>query len=284
MTSPMKWPICFFAAVVAAVVMVCASTAQQPNTGAEQSASAPAQKSKSSKKKTSTSGTAQKTDAGKTQKSPAAASGGAAQEAGLESVLAQMDTASSTFRSAEADLAQEDYEKVVDDHHTENGKIYFRRTSKGLQMAMDFMNSPDSKYVLLTDNKIRLYQTKIDQITEYAVGKNRSDVESMFALGFGGRGHDLLKSFDVKLAGAEMIDGVKVSKLELTPKTEGLRRYFSRIELWIDPSNDVSRQQQFWQPSGDYHLAHYSKIKLNQKIPDDVFKLKTTSHTKTITP
>ncbi len=278
--NPMKWSICLFAAVV----MVCASTAQQPNTGSEQPASAPAQKSKSSKKKTSTSGTAQKTDAGKTQKSPAAASGGAAQEAGLESVLAQMDTASSTFRSAEADLAQEDYEKVVDDHHTENGKIYFRRTSKGLQMAMDFMNSPDSKYVLLTDNKIRLYQTKIDQITEYAVGKNRSDVESMFALGFGGRGHDLLKSFDVKLAGAEMIDGVKVSKLELTPKTEGLRRYFSRIELWIDPSNDVSRQQQFWQPSGDYHLAHYSKIKLNQKIPDDVFKLKTTSHTKTITP
>ncbi len=281
MTSPMKWSICFFAAVV----MVCASTAQQPNTGADQPASAPAQKSKSSKKKTSTSGTAQKTDEGKTQKSsPAAASGGAAQEAGLESVLAQMDAASSAFRSAEADLAQEDYEKVVDDHHTENGKIYFRRTSKGLQMAMDFMNSPDSKYVLLTDNKIRLYQTKIDQITEYAVGKNRSDVESMFALGFGGRGHDLLKSFDVKLAGAEMIDGVKVSKLELTPKTEGLRRYFSRIELWIDPSNDVSRQQQFWQPSGDYHLAHYSKIKLNQKIPDDVFKLKTTSHTKTITP
>jgi len=280
----MKWPICFFAAVVAAVVMVCASTAQQPNTGAEQSASAPAQKSKSSKKKTSTSGTAQKTDSGKTQKSPAAASGGAAQEAGLESVLAQMDTASSTFRSAEADLAQEDYEKVVDDHHTENGKIYFRRTSKGLQMAMDFMNSPDSKYVLLTDNKIRLYQTRIDQITEYAVGKNRSDVESMFALGFGGRGHDLLKSFDVKLAGTEMIDGVKVSKLELTPKTEGLRKYFSRIELWVDAPRDISLQQQFWQPSGDYHLAHYSKIKLNQKIPDDVFKLKTSSHTKTVTP
>jgi outer membrane lipoprotein-sorting protein len=208
----------------------------------------------------------------------------AAAEPGLDAVLSQMDAAASNFRSAEADLTQEDYQKVVDDHHTETGKIYFRRTSEGLQMAMDFMSSPDAKYVVLGDEKIRLYQPRIDQVTEYAIGKDRAEVESMFALGFGGRGHDLLKSFDVKLAGSETMDGVNVAKLELTPKTEGLKKYFSRIELWIDPSRDVSLQQQFWQPSGDYHLAHYSKIKLNQKIPDDVFKLKTTSHTKTVRP
>jgi outer membrane lipoprotein-sorting protein len=207
-----------------------------------------------------------------------------AEETGLDSVLSQMDASASGFHSAEADLTQEDYQKVVDDRHTEHGKIYFRRTSEGLQMAMDFMSSPDSKYVVLTDNTIRLYQPKIDQVTEYPIGKSRTDVESMFALGFGGRGHDLLKSFDVKLAESEMMDGVKTAKLELTPKTEGLKKYFSRIELWIDAARDVSLQQQFWQPSGDYHLAHYSRIRLNQKIPDDVFKLKTTSHTRTIRP
>jgi outer membrane lipoprotein-sorting protein len=206
------------------------------------------------------------------------------EETTLETVLSQMDASAGAFHSAEADLTQEDYQKVVDDHHAENGKIYFRRTSRGLQMAMDFTSSPDSKYVVLSDDMVRLYQPKIDQVTEYAIGKDRADVESMFALGFGGRGHDLLTSFDVRLAGSETMDGVNVAKLELTPKTPGLKKYFSQIELWVDTSRDISLQQQFFQPSGDYHLAHYSKIRLNQRIPDDIFKLKTTSHTRTVRP
>jgi outer membrane lipoprotein-sorting protein len=263
--NPMKWPICFFAVTL----MVYAAGAQlMDQTSAQKS-----QKPKSSGKKRP----APKPGAG-------GPSAGAAIDPALDSVLSQMDAAATNFRSAEADLAQEDYQKVVDDHHTENGEIYFRRSGKGLQMAMDFMNSPESKYVVLSENKIRLYQPKIDQVTEYAIGKDRAEVESMFALGFGGRGHDLVKSFDVKLAGTETMDDIKVAKLELTPKTEGLKKYFSQIELWVDASRNVSLQQQFWQPSGDYHLARYSKIKLNQKIPDDVFKLKTTSHTKTVKP
>ena len=50
--------------------------------------------------------------------------------------------------------------------------------------------------------------------------------------------------------------------------------------LWIDPARVVSVQQQFFEPSGDYRLAKYSDIQINQKLPDSVFKLKTTGKTK----
>jgi len=263
------------------VVAVCASPASAPKARAQEQA----QKSTGKNKKS---------NSNKGQPNPAAApappptpcptpteaTGGP----GLESVLSQMDAASKGFHTAEANVTQEDYQKVVEDLTIEEGRIYFRRTSKGLQMAMDFTDSPESKYVLLNDNRIRLYQPKIDQITEHSLEKNSSETESMFALGFGGQGHDLLKSFDVKLAGSEMIDGVKTSKLELTPKTEGLKKYFSRIELWIELPRDISLRQQFWQPSSDYHLACYSNIKINQNLPNDVFTLKTTGHTKTVKP
>ena len=43
-------------------------------------------------------------------------------------------------------------------------------------------------------------------------------------------------------------------------------------------------QQKFFEPSGDYRLAKFSDIKLNQNLPADTFKLKTTSKTKVITP
>jgi outer membrane lipoprotein-sorting protein len=49
--------------------------------------------------------------------------------------------------------------------------------------------------------------------------------------------------------------------------------------LWIDLDRGISVQQQLFQPGGDYRLASYSDIEINQKIPDSVFKLKTGAKT-----
>jgi hypothetical protein len=47
----------------------------------------------------------------------------------------------------------------------------------------------------------------------------------------------------------------------------------------------VSVQQKFISPQDDYRLAKYSDIQVNgKKIPDEVFKLKTTGKTSTISP
>jgi outer membrane lipoprotein-sorting protein len=43
-------------------------------------------------------------------------------------------------------------------------------------------------------------------------------------------------------------------------------------------------KQQFFELSGDYRVARYTNMKLNQKIPDDVFHLDTKGNTKTIKP
>jgi len=131
---------------------------------------------------------------------------------------------------------------------------------------------------------VQVYQPKIDQVTEYNPGKNRSDLESFLVLGFGGSGHDLLKSYDVKYLGSETIGATEAAKLELTPKSAKLRNNIARILLWIDPARGVSVQQQFFEPSGDYRLAKYSDIQLNQKLPDSAFKLKTTGKTRIVSP
>jgi outer membrane lipoprotein-sorting protein len=77
---------------------------------------------------------------------------------------------------------------------------------------------------------------------------------------------------------------VETAKLDLVPKSDKLRNTFSHIVLWIDPARGISVQQQFFEPSGDFRLAKYSDIQLNQKIPDQVFRLKTTSKTKVVSP
>jgi outer membrane lipoprotein-sorting protein len=206
----------------------------------------------------------------------------AASSPALESVLNQMDTAASHFRTAAADLKADTFQKVVNETDTQTGKIYFRRGGKGdLQMASQFQ-APEEKYVVYSDGKIRVYQPKIEQINEYDAGKNRSEIETFMLLGFGGGGHDLTKHFDIQFAGNEEVDGIKTAKLELVPKDPKVKNMFDKMVIWIDPGRAISLKQQFFEPSGDYRITHYSNIKVNAKVPDDVFKLHPTGHTKTV--
>jgi outer membrane lipoprotein-sorting protein len=211
------------------------------------------------------------------------ASSGGASDAELNAILTRMDQTAEKFKTTQADFIWDQYAKVVDETDTQKGKLYFRRTKEGVEMAAH-ITEPTEKYVLFRDGKARVYQPSIDQETVYNTGKNKADFESFIVLGFGGRGHDLEKSFDVRSLGTEEAQGVKAAKLELVPKSQKVRNTFAQILLWIDPARGVSVQQKFLEPSGDYRLAKYSNIQINPKIPDSEFKLKTTGKTKVISP
>ncbi len=201
----------------------------------------------------------------------------------LESVLDLMDRTAANFRTVETDFVWDQYSKVVDDHDKQSGKMYFRRVGTNVEMASE-ITSPDKKFVLFTGGKVQVYQPKIEQVTEYNAGKNRADFESFLVLGFGGRGHDLEKTFDVKYSGVDSVNGIATFRLELTPKAQRVKGIFQTITLWIDREHGMSVQQKFVEPTGDYRLANYTNIKSNAKLADGVFKLKTTSKTKFITP
>ena len=214
---------------------------------------------------------------------PAAQPQAKAAAGNLESVLTSMDRAADNFKTAEAAFVWDQYSKVVNDHDLQKGTIYYRRASNGVEMA-SHITSPARKFVLFAGGKMDVYQPEIEQVTEYNAGKNKADFESFLVLGFGGRGHDLQKSFDLRFDGAENVDGVPAAKLTLTPKQAKVRNMFQQIILWIDPARGISVQQQLIEPSGDYRLAKYSDIKINQNIPNDIFKLKTSGKTKWVRP
>jgi outer membrane lipoprotein-sorting protein len=198
----------------------------------------------------------------------------------LQKVLSQMDAAAADFHSAQANFVWEQYFKVVNENDTQKGSVYYRRSGKEIQMMADISDPP--KAVLFSEGKVQVYEPKLKRVTVYEAGKNREAVESFLVLGFGGSGRDMLKSFDVKYLGTEQAGGVNAAKLELIPKADRVRGIFAKIWLWIDPAHGISVQQQFFEPSGDYRLAKYSDLKVNQKIQDSVFKLKTSGDTKVI--
>jgi len=222
-----------------------------------------------------------------------AQSANASDAGALDAVLKKMDAVAANFSTAQANFEWETYQKVIDETiDYEKGVIYYRKSNKQIEMMAEVKDAgasassmkPEPKFVLLSGGKIRLYQPKLDRVTEYDLGKNQSEVESYMVLGFGGSGQDLQKNFDVTYIGPETIESVKTAKLQLIPKSEKVKKTYSKILLWIDLDRGVSVQQQLFQPQGDYRLAKYSQIKMHEKIPEDVFKLKTTSKTQTVSP
>jgi outer membrane lipoprotein-sorting protein len=200
----------------------------------------------------------------------------------LERVLSAMDKAAQGFHTAEANFAFDQYTKLVDETDTQKGKLFFRRQGKDVEMAADFTDP--KQYAIYSSGKAQVYNPRTDIVNEYKADKSRPQVEAFLLLGFGGAGHDLQSTYDLKYLGSETINGIAAQKLELVPKSPEMRNNIVRILLWIDPAKGVSVQQQMFFPGGDYRLAKYSDIQINQKIPDNAFKLKTTGKTKFLSP
>jgi outer membrane lipoprotein-sorting protein len=117
----------------------------------------------------------------------------------------------------------------------------------------------------------------------YPASAHKEEVEAFLVLGFGSSGQELRKTFDVKYLGNEKIGNVNTAKIELVPLAANVKNQFPKIDLWIDPSRGLSLRQELFTQGGDYRLADYSNIEVNQKISANVFKLKTSGNTRTIT-
>ena len=180
-----------------------------------------------------------------------------------------MDKSAADFRSLTADLENTKYTDVVKDSSTETGQIFVRRDQK---MRIEILK-PDPRTILRSGDSLFVYTPKIKRVEEYDLGKNRAMVDQYVLLGFGTKSQNMLKSYDVKLTGEEQLDGKKTFLLELTPKSDDVRRQITRIQMWVDESSWLPIQQKFFETgAGDYIQFHYSNVMKNLKIPDSRFK------------
>ena len=211
--------------------------------------------------------------------------GGAWAQAGdWSSVRGQMDEASAKFKSAQADVKREQYDAAVRDTSTQMGATYLERTGSGMQWGMK-LDAPNAKIVELKGGVLRVFSPTANQLTQISIKNNQAQYESFLALGFGGSGSDLEKQWTVTYKGSsQMSDGKKnvtVAELDLVAKDAKARTNFSHITLWVDPVQDVSLKQKFYQPSGDVQTATYTNVRVNQltKSAIDGFAIKTDKKT-----
>ena len=217
---------------------------------------------------------------------PAIISRAQAKPSGLPPALReQMDAASAKFTSAQADLKQEIFTRIVHDTQTQAGQIYFLRKAGSMQMGMKLL-PPDAapgtapaQVVEFNASKLRLFNPSTNQVDEFsATGKNHALAETMMTVGFGASGADLAKSWTITDLGPESIGGVKTEKLDLVSNDASIRNNFSHITIWIDPTRGVSLKQVSYQasngmPTGDTRTVYYTNIRLNQPVSTAAFAI-----------
>ena len=184
-------------------------------------------------------------------------------------VLSMMDHGAQDFHSLSADISHLKYTDVVKDTSTETGQVWFRKDEK---IRIEF-TKPDPRTILRNGDSLFVYNPKINRVEEYDLGKNRAMVDQYVTLGFGTRSESIRKNYDVTLQGEDTLDNHKTAVLNLTPKSDEVKKQISKIEMWIDESSWLPIQQKFYETgSGDYFIFHYSNLMKNLKIPDSKFK------------
>jgi len=201
----------------------------------------------------------------------------------LPDILTRMDRSAKEFHSLSAHMKRADFNAVLNESTDSEGAVRLKKTKNGAVGIVEFQ-PPEQRTYYFSGKSVEIYYPKAKSVEIYDAGKYTSRIDEMLLLGFGTSGTDLTKTYDIKVLGAEPIGSVQTTHLELTPKSDELKKYFARIELWIPDGKTNPVQEKVTQPSKDYSIVSYSDVNLNPSLPDSSFVFTVPNGVKQVRP
>ena len=189
----------------------------------------------------------------------------------MAEILSRMDDSAKRLKTFSADLEYTKVTVLVDDKSSENGRIFFR-DGKNPEILIHIQR-PDAKFILFKKNRAEIFNPKINQIQEYNLEESSGLVQQFFLLGFGTETGELKKSYMISYVTEEELSGDTTVVLELLPRKEEIAAQLAKVHLWISEESWLPVQQKFFEPSGDYLLAHYTAVKVNRQLPSRIFEI-----------
>jgi len=196
---------------------------------------------------------------------------GFAAEGPLESTLAKMDQTATAFKDLTADMTRTHHTAVINEDTSDSGKILIKRIRPHeLLMRFDIV-LPDPRQISVDSRRAEVYFPKSQTVQIYDIGKYKKLADLILLLGFGTTSKELAVSYTVRLGGEESTAEQKMTRLELTPKSD--ETHLKRVDLWISESTGLPVRQKLYWPGDDYDVATYSNVKTNVNLSDAALKL-----------
>jgi outer membrane lipoprotein-sorting protein len=201
----------------------------------------------------------------------------------LPGVLARMDRAAAEFQSLSAGMKRVQFTAGLSETSEMDGAVRLRRIKGGTQGIVEFQQ-PEQRTVFINGKQVQIYYPKANTVEIYDASKYTSNMDQILLLGFGTSAAELKKSYDVKDGGAQKINGADTTRIELTPRSDEMKKLITKIELWIPDGQSNPVRAKFSEPSKNYELVDYSDIKVNPPLPDSAFAFKVPGNAKKIHP
>ena len=182
-----------------------------------------------------------------------------------------MNDAAKRLKTLTANLEYTKVTVLVNDKSTEQGRIFFRK-GKPPDVRIDFQQ-PESKVILFKKNKAEIYLPKINQLQEFNLEQKSGLVEEFWLLSFGSETGELTKSYKLTYLKEEDLEGDTTAVLELTPRKASLASQLTKIQMWVSEESWLPTQEEFFEPGGDYLIAHYKAVKVNLPISAATFEM-----------
>jgi outer membrane lipoprotein-sorting protein len=192
----------------------------------------------------------------------------------LKDVFSAMDATASKFKGLQANMRDDDFTALVNDHSVQNGTIRVKKSAQSTLMLIQF-TGPNAKMISLDANTVKILnpKTKVEQV--YDIGNKRDLIDQYLLLGFGASSEDLTKAYTISWIGSESIAGQNTGHIQLVPKSAEQLHHLRQVDLWISTSIGVPVQQKFLTGGGgDYKLVTYTNLKLNPSLSDKDLQLK----------
>jgi outer membrane lipoprotein-sorting protein len=201
----------------------------------------------------------------------------------LSDVLARMDKSAAEFRSLSAGMKRVQFTAVLSESAEMDGAVRLRRAKGGTQGIVEFQQ-PEKRTVFINGKQVQIYYPKANTVEIYDTSKYTSNMDQILLLGFGTSAAELKKSYDIKDGGTQKIGGSDTTRIELTPRSDEMKKLITKIELWIPEGQSNPVRAKFSEPSKNYELVDYSDIKVNPALPESAFAWKLPGDVKKVRP
>ncbi|HKA02244.1 MAG TPA: hypothetical protein VKE70_37290 [Candidatus Solibacter sp.] len=190
----------------------------------------------------------------------------------LDDVFKRLDDTAAKFKGLTAEVRRVSHTEVVDKNEVESGTIAAKKIKPKETNILIKMTDPEIKFYSIANGKAVAFTQKTMEAQEANLGKSKDIVNQLMLLAFGSNSADLKAAYTVKLGGPDTVNGEKTVRIELTPKTDEVKHYVRRCDMWINDKG-LGVQQKFDTGGGDYVLTTYGNMTLAPNLRDSDVKL-----------
>ena len=193
-------------------------------------------------------------------------------DAQTDAVLQKMEAQARKTESISCDFPLTHWSELFEEKSVKSGKLYYKKPER---VRID-REKPDEKQYFINEKRWYEYDPEARYVRYGQRGKEKEEEVGLFALDLWKSPEKLRREFTVRLRLTEKKDKQTLHLLEVTPKDKKTKTEYTEALFWVDEKLSLPVRIKCFEKSEDTVTYEFSKIKLNPRLSDGMFRFKIT--------